>query len=331
MREPQEIVERTYIFRAEDVLIPRTEQDLKASDLKDGLKRKIIATSEGTWNGDLFLAEEIRKSVDDAIQHKATERYTYFPIPLILDHGYEFLDKVGSTFDLTFEKEVKIRNKTIKNAAVASVEFWTGTPILDEVAARVLKDPEGTFFSVRIRGLLNYDQDKDVTYWTDFRIIHIAPVLEPADPDAQMIGELTKKRPPAAPAADFSLSADTPDAPPMATPTVEDLQKELAAQKEKIADLDAKVRQTDAADAQKAELAAAADLEAKAMLLAEIFALDKDVDKAFVKSLSKDQLTAFKADLERRIKSDTTEKGKGGAGGAPTTEQLAKRLLGMEK
>jgi len=330
-KAPQE-VERTYLFRASDIFIPQTQQDLKA-DPAAGLKRKIIATSEGVWNGDLFSAEEIQKSVQDAIQLKDSEQLQYFAIPLILDHGYEFLDKVGTTFDLTFEKEVKIRNKTVLNAAVASVEFWTGTPMLDEVAARVLKDPEGTYFSVRIRGLLNYDQNKDQTYWTDFRITHIAPVLEPADPDAQMIGELAKKTP-VSRAADFSLSAVTPDAPLMAPPTVEDLQREIATLKERNADLEAKYKQTQTADAQKAELAAAADLEAKALLLAEVFALDKDVDKNFVKTLNKDQLTAYKADLERRVNTGTSEKGKssgGSGGGQPSSEDYAKQLLGLHE
>lgn len=329
MREPQEI-ERTYIFRAEDVLIPRTEQDLKAADPQAGLKRKIIATSEGTWNGDLFRADEIEKSVQDAIQHKEAEGYTYFPIPLILDHSWKFIDKVGATFDLKFEPEVKFRNMSVKNAMVASVEFWTGTPMLDEVAARVLKDPEGTFFSVRIRGLLNYDQDKDITYWTNFRVIHIAPVLEPADPDAQMIGELARNRAAEQGSRDFSLSADPKNQETM--PKDEDFK----ALEDNVKDLTEKVNkflsQKEADNAQKAEETAAADLTEKATIMAEIFGLDKDVDRNFVKSLSKDQLLAYKVDLERRVNTGTSEKGKAagsGSGGAPSTEDLAKKLLGM--
>ena len=327
MREPQE-VERTYRFRASEVLIPRSEQDLKAADPNAALKRKIIATSEGTWNGDEFRADEIVKSVQDAIQHKEAEGLTNFAIPLILDHGYEFLDKVGGTFDLTFEKEVKIRNKTILNAMVASVEFWTGTPMLDEVAARVLKDPEGTFFSVRIRGLLNYDQEKDITYWTDFRVIHIAPVLEPADPDAQMIGELARKRQEAvASRRDFSLSPKSENQESMPTDeefkalakTVEDLSKMVKSI----------VTKTETENSQKADQTAAADLADKAAIMAEIFALDKEVNRDFVKTLNKDQLTAYKGDLERRVNTGTSEKGKAsGSGGAPTTEDLAKKLLG---
>lgn len=327
MLEPKEI-ERTYIFRAEDVLIPRTEQDLKAADPKAGLKRKIIATSEGTWNGDLFRADEIEKSVQDAIQHKDAGGFTYFQIPLILDHGYQFLDKVGATFDLTFEPEVKVRNKSVMNAMVASVEFWTGTPMLDEVAARVLKDPEGTFFSVRIRGMLNYDQDKNITYWTNFRVIHIAPVLEPADPDAQMIGELVRKPEPAASSRDFSLSPDPRNQETM--PKDEDFK----ALEDTVKDLSTKVNtflsQKEADNAQRAEQATAADLADKAALMAEIFALDKDVSRDFVKSLNKDQLAAYKADLERRVGPGTSEKGKAsGSGGALSTDDLAKKLLGV--
>ncbi len=326
LKEPQE-VERTYFFRASDIFITPTQQDLKA-DPTAGLKRKIIATSEGTWNGDLFSAEEIQKSVQDALNVKESNQLQYFAIPLILDHGYEFLDKVGATFDLTFEKEVKIRNKTILNAAVASVEFWTGTPILDEVAARVQKDPENTFFSVRIRGLLNYDQDKDITFWTNFRIIHIAPVLEPADPDAQMIGELARKNlAGTASARDFSLSAISQDQDTMATK-----EEEFAALEGKVNDLTGIVKKfvegSEAANAQKTEQAAAADLADKAVVMAEIFALDKDVDRDFVKTLNKDQLSAYKADLERRVNTGTSEKGKASGGGAPTVEDYAKKLLG---
>ena len=326
LNAPQE-VERTYFFRASDIFITPTQQDLKA-DPAAGLKRKIIATSEGVWNGDLFSSEEIQKSVQDAIQLKESEQLQYFPIPLILDHGYDFLDKVGSTFDLTFEKEVKIRNKTILNAAVASVEFWTGTPILDEVAARVLKDPENTFFSVRIRGLLHYDTDKDRTYWTDFRIIHIAPVLEPADPDAQIIGELARKRPAAtASTSDFSLSAKSQDQDTMPT------EEEFKALAKTVEDLSKTVKtivtESETENSQKAEKTAAADLNERATIMAEIFTLDKDVNRDFVNTMNKDQLSAYKADLERRMNTSTSEKGKAGSGGAPTTEDLAKKLLGM--
>jgi len=330
--------ERTYLFRGSDIIIPPTQQDLKSADPNTGLKRQIIATSEGTWNGDLFPADEIEKSVQDATQHKESEGLSsYFPIPLVLDHVDNFLNKVGSTYDLSFQEEVQLRNKKVKNCAVASVEFWTGTPMLDEVAARVLKDPENTNFSVRIRGMLNYDPDKDQYYWTNFRIIHIAPVLEPADPDAQMIGELAKKRA-AATSADFSLSANPPDSATMAPPTIEDLQRDLTALKEKYDNLSREVEQSRTADAAKkageAAATASADLEAKAMLLAEIFALDKDVDKSLVKSLNKDQLTAYKADLERRANLGTSEKGKslgsnGSGGGQPTADDYARQLLGL--
>ena len=81
--------ERTYLFRGSDIIIPPTQQDLKSADPNTGLKRQIIATSEGTWNGDLFPADEIEKSVQDATQHKESEGLSsYFPIPLVLDHGF---------------------------------------------------------------------------------------------------------------------------------------------------------------------------------------------------------------------------------------------------
>ncbi|RLI75993.1 hypothetical protein DRP05_13690 [Archaeoglobales archaeon] len=118
--------------------------------------------------------------VDAAIQLKEQEGRDYFAAPLVLDHSYRFLDKVGSTFNLFYDEERK--------AAIADVEFWNFTPMLKEVAERVKRDPENTYFSVRVRGRL-----KDDNSITDLKLIHIAVVLEPADSNARIIGELNEK------------------------------------------------------------------------------------------------------------------------------------------
>jgi len=137
-----------------------------------------------------------------------------------------------------------------------------------------------------------------------------------------MIGELAKKKV----AADFSLSPKFGNQETM--PTEEDFAnlaktvKDLAVEVKKISS------QSAADNAQKAEETAAADLMQKAAIMADIFALDKDVSRDFVKTLSLDQLTAYKADLERRVNTGTSEKGKaGGSGGAPSVTDLAKKLL----
>lgn len=313
--------ETTLTFRGSDILVPFRTQDLKEAGADKALKRQIVAISEGTHNGDYFSPEEIQKMVTDALSLRDAENRTNLAAPLVLDHSYKFLDKVGATFDLTFQEKILIRNIEVKNAAVASVEFWTGTPMLDEVAARVQKDPENTFFSVRVRGLLHYDQERDQTYWTDLRLLHIAVVDEPADGNARLIGELSRKGTP-----DFSLSANSQNQETM--PKEEEFTALAGVVKELAAKVDGILQQSEAANSQKAEQAAAADLADKASVMAEIFALDKDVNRDFVKTLTIEQLSAYKADLERRVDTGTSEKGKAsGAGGAPTTEDLAKKLI----
>jgi cell division protein FtsB len=169
---------------AKEAIVPDVF-DFSVSD-DEPLKRRIVAVSEGIHNGIVFNGEEIRRMVEDAIELKRREGREYFATPLVLDHSYRFLDKVGSTFNLAYDEERK--------AAIADVEFWNFTPMLKEVAERVKQDPENTYFSVRVRGQLRDDNSI-----TDLKLIHIAVVLEPADSNARIIGELNEKE-------DFDMS-----------------------------------------------------------------------------------------------------------------------------
>ncbi len=145
------------------------------------LRRRIVAVSEGKHNGILFSGEEIRVMVDRAIALKEQEKREYFAAPLVLDHSHRVLDKVGATYNLFYDEE--------RRAAIADVEFWQYTPMLQEVAKRVEHDPENTYFSVRVKG--NLRDDNSIT---DLQLIHIAVVLEPADKNARIIEELKNSK-----------------------------------------------------------------------------------------------------------------------------------------
>ncbi len=94
------------------------------------LRRRIIAVSEGVHNGINFSGEEIRRMVQTAIELKEKEDRDYFAAPLVLDHSGRFLDKVGATYNLFYDEELK--------AAVADVEFWTYTPTLKEFSTLLM-------------------------------------------------------------------------------------------------------------------------------------------------------------------------------------------------
>jgi hypothetical protein len=162
------------------------------------LRRRIVAVSEGRHNGILFRAEEIRAMVE-----RAGERETKYVAPIILDHSSRFLDKVGGAYRL----EAGEHPDDGRPAAIADVEFWNTTSMLREVAERVRLDPENTFFSVRVQGELREDP-ADGEYLTDMRLIHIAVVNEPADPNARLISELSAVAPHETPKADEGRAWD---------------------------------------------------------------------------------------------------------------------------
>lgn len=255
------------------------EKDFVAlADLKDGgtnsFKRRIVAITEGVHNGLMFRGDDIEKMVE--LSHKTKGDKKFFRSPVVLDHSEKFVDKVGATIGADFATDPDIGIP----AAVLDVEFWTGTPIFDEVAARVRNDPENTFFSVRVRG--DYMQDEKGEYLADLDLIHIAVVNEPADQNARIIGELSKEK---SQSSDIDLNNNQEDITNMGDDTTTQ-------------ELQSKVDELTKANA---ELAASnAENGDKVLLMSEIIATDAAIDKDFLKSMDKSQLTQFKAELTRK-------------------------------
>ena len=254
------------------------EKDFVAfADLKDGgtksLKRRIVAITEGVHNGIPFRGDDIEKMVE--LSHKTKGDKDFFKVPLVLDHSEKFVDKVGATRAVNFTPDPDVGIP----AAVLDVEFWTGTPIFDEVAARVRNDPENTFFSVRVRG--DYKQDDKGEYLGDLDLIHIAVVNEPADQNARIIGELSNEK---SNSSDIDLNRKQEDITNMGNDTTTQ-------------ELQSKVDELTKANA---ELAASnAENGDKVLLMSEILATDAAIDKDFLKSMNKEQLSQYKAELER--------------------------------
>ena len=254
------------------------EKDFVAfADLKDGgtksLKRRIVAITEGVHNGLMFRGAEIEKMVELAKETKGIK--VFYRSPLVLDHSDEFLDKVGATTAVEFADDPDIGIP----AAILDIEFFQDTPIFDEVAARVKADPENTFFSVRVRG--DYKQDDKGEYLGDLDLIHIAIVNEPADKNARIIGELSKEK---SQSSDIDLNRKQEDITNMGDDTTTQ-------------ELQSKVDELTKANA---ELAASnAENGDKVLLMSEILATDAAIDKDFLKSMDKEQLTQYKAELER--------------------------------
>lgn len=283
--------------------------DLKDGEIK-GMKRRIVAISEGVHNGIQFRASEIEEMVQASNEQKTSENRSVHKAPLVVDHSDRIIDKVGNTFALEYSTDPANDNP----AALADVEFWAGTPMLDEVVFRVHKDPENTFFSVRVRG--EWMKDDDGEYLSHLKLIHIAVVNEPADSNARILGELSENNG----QSDFSLNNQQEESPNMvdATDTIKELQKEVAELKKENADLKA----------------SEAELDDRVQLMSEILATDPAIDKDFIKSMSKDQLTQYKAELERAAtaaaEKKSTERSMSSGGDVPTPEDLAKKFYGVD-
>lgn len=282
--------------------------DLKEGGTK-GMKRRIVAISEGVHNGIQFRASEIEEMVQASAEQKKSENRAFYKVPLVVDHSDRIIDKVGNTFALEYSTDPANNNP----AALADVEFWTGTPMLDEVAFRVRKDPENTFFSVRVRG--EWMKDDDGEYLAHLKLIHIAVVNEPADSNARILGELSENNG----QSDFSLNNQQEDITNMGDDTTtQELQKEVAELKQEVADL--KALETELGD--------------RVQLMSEILATDPAIDKDFIKSMSKDQLTQYKAELERAAtaaaeKKSTEKSMSSGGADEKTAEDLAKKYYGV--
>jgi len=308
-----------FMLSAAQAVIPQIF-DLAEGEENPALKRRILAISEGKHNGTVFRAEEIEKMVKAATALKKKESRSYFAVPIVLDHSYRFIDKVGATFGLNYS-EIESKKGGKLPAALADIEFWQDTPMQKEVAARVARDPENTYFSVRVRGMLHYQPDPEEYFWTDLNLIHIAVVNDPADTNARIIEELGAD-------SDFSLNAISEKETGMETV---ELQKRIGDLEKGINSILGKFDAKEKEEAAQAQAADQEDLMERATLIAEVLNLDNDTNRDFLKGLTKDQLTAYKADLERRLPTESTEKGQAAdqAAGQPI-EDLARKLLGEE-
>ena len=256
------------------------------------LRRRIIAVSEGRHNGINFDADAIRYLVEQARAKKLAEGD--YDVPLVLDHQANVLNMVGETKDIEFKETVTVRGKTVKNAAVASVEYWEHTPMLKEVSGRVRKAPRKVKYSVRVKGNVQRDASTGQLRINKPMLIHIAPVLEPADKNAGEIGlgeadssdvGLNKSG-----KNDFSMTGEQE--------TISDLTATLKLRDREIAELSEKVAKAEAriASLEKEKADLAESIMPRATLLASVLAFP-DVNKDFVASLSNEQLEMYYNDL----------------------------------
>jgi len=304
-----------------DMYRPSHETELQDRSPGVSLRRRIVAVSEGEYNGVRFKADEIEAMVKRAIGDgsDSAEAEANLHIPLILDHSDSFMGKVGSAYALVFG----VHPEDGRPAAIADVELWSSTPMLNEVAERVRLDPENTFFSVRVRGELRSEPEGE--YLSGMRLVHIAIVNEPADPTARLISELAEP--------DLALYGAVEQAEAITSEEGTMTEKDLEALRKEHEEELAKLRAQHEAEvaelrkASEARLKELKDLEAKR---SEIISLDQAVDRDFLLSLSGEQLAGYRADLERRLtETELKEKAKVGAGGRGEDPfELATRYFG---
>lgn len=279
-------------------------QDLSKAPEGDAktLRKDIIAVSEGVHNGITFGADEIKNMVSLSDEMKVKEKRTNYAVPLVLDHSDRFLDKIGATNRLNFGT-AKGRDGNDIPAALAGVEIWRDLAAGEELAKRIERDPENTFFSVRVRGELS--ERGKALHISNLQLIHIAVVQEPADGNARILSQESEKQE----NSDFSLSQEKEEIENMT-----ELEDKIASLKAENADLSAKMATlmtqvanltkekadlSAALEAQKAEIALAAEKSVKEGMIAELGA-DHGFSNEFLMGLSVEQITAFKADLASR-------------------------------
>ena len=308
-------------FRASE-LISNAAQNFSDEESPEGtpgqLQLKIVAVTEGVHNQTEIAADELKGMGARAKEMKEKEGRDLYPVPIVLDHSYRFLDKVGGTFELEYSDKVQTVNGPCPGVT-AGIEFWEGTAIQREAAARVRQDPENTYFSIRFYGMLHYDSQNDRYFWTDTVLVHIAVVNEPADSNARIMDELSQK-------SDFSLKGAQENNTGMGN---DDLEKRLDALEKENADLKAWKDAQEQAELAAKQQAAQEDLMERAGAIADLIVIDPEIDKEFLRDLSLDQLRKYKADLERRLPKESTEKGtaSGALGSDKTTDELARRLV----
>ena len=297
-------------YRAVDCIVPPDTADLAKE--KDGgvVKRRVVAITEGKWNDTVFRSEELDKVPENTERRKGRDARKNLNVPLVIDHSDDLLKRIGSTLAIT-TGTVEKDGKQIK-ALILDHEFQQTTSVQKDVAALVKAAPDEILFSIRAGGDLKYDGVTGEYYWTDLWVDHNSIVTNPACANTGIVEELSKKKSdsPFYVAPENLTGMEPADFEKRLTSLEQSVGKIVSYQEKQIAD-----------QAAKEQAAAQEDLMERADTLAAIFALDPEAPRPFLKTLNKDQLKTYKADLERRkAAAAPPADGKGQAGGAASTE-----------
>ena len=295
-------------FRAVDCIVPPDSADLAKEKEGGAIKRRVVAITEGKWNDTVFRPDELDKVPENTERRKGRDAQKNLNVSLVIDHSDDLLKRIGSTFAMT-TGTVEKDGKQIK-ALILDHEFQQITSVQKDVAALVKAKPDEILFSIRAGGDLKYDGVTSEYYWTDLWVDHNSVVTSPACANTGIVEELSKKSDSPFYAADKNLTGMEPAIEERLTSLEQSVGKIVSYQEKLIADQTA-----------KEQAAAQDDLMERADTIAAIFALDPEVNRPFLKTLNKDQLKAYKTDLERRKASTTPPAdGKGQAGGAGSAE-----------
>lgn len=299
-------------FRAVDCIVPPDSADLAKEKDGGAVKRRVVAITEGTWNDTVFRADELAKVPENTERRKGRNAQEGLNVPLVIDHSDDILKRVGTTLAMTaggVEKDGKELT-----AVILDHEFQQITSVQKDVAALVKAKPDEILFSIRAGGDLKYDGVTGEYYWTDLWIDHNSIVTDPACANTGIVEELSKKSDSPFYAADKNLTGMEPA----------DFEKRLTSLEQSVGKIVSYQEKLIADQAAKDQAAAQEDLMERADTLAAIFALDPEAPRPFLKTLNKDQLKTYKADLERRKAAAAPPAppadGKGQAGGAAPTE-----------
>ncbi len=295
-------------FRAVDCIVPPNSADLAKEKDGGAIKRRVVAVTEGKWNDTVFRPDELEKVPENTERRKGRDAQNNLNVPLVLDHSDDVLKRIGTTFGMT-TGTVEKDGKQIK-ALILDHEIQELTSVQKDVAALVKAKPDEILFSIRAGGDLKYDGVTREYYWTDLWVDHNSVVTSPACANTGIVEELSKKFDSPFYAADKNLTGMEPAIEERLTSLEQSISKIVSYQEKQIADQTA-----------KEQAAAQDDLMERADTIAAIFALDPEVNRSFLRTLNKDQLKAYKTELERRKAAATPPAdGKGQAGGAGSPE-----------
>ena len=298
-------------FRAVDCIVPPDSADLAKEKEGGTVKRRVVAITEGKWNDTVFRPDELDKVPENTERRKGRDARKNLNVPLVIDHSDDLLKRIGLTLSMT-TGTVEKDGKQIK-ALILDHEFQQTTSVQKDVAALVKAAPDEILFSIRAGGDLKYDGVTSEYYWTDLWVDHNSVVTSPACANTGIVEELSKKSDSPFYVAGKNLTGMEPA----------DFEKRLASLEQSVGKIVSYQEQRIADRAAKEQAAAQEDLMERADTLAAIFALDPEAPRPFLKTLNKDQLKTYKADLERRKASTTpSADGKGQAGAAPTELSL---------